>query len=167
MAPKKRSPAIFAQGSAAHPHIDPALEQTSPSTLPPGKKRRQPRDSGPGITSSTQRTVDPSLSSLPIPDSPQHSSEGTVPESTSRRPSTSSTMRTSSIPGIEGPATQTPTGRISKAKKGKRVHACSFEGCGKVSQSAPSRQRDRSCAVHPSPTDVFQDLHQSGASTTT
>ena len=39
---------------------------------------------------------------------------------------------------VEGPISQTPTGRISKAKKGKRVHACSFEGCGKVSQTALS-----------------------------
>jgi hypothetical protein len=42
-------------------------------------------------------------------------------------------MRTSSI-SIEGPVTYTPTThRVSKAKKGKRVHACEFPGCGKVS----------------------------------
>ncbi|KPI44373.1 uncharacterized protein AB675_8642 [Cyphellophora attinorum] len=35
-------------------------------------------------------------------------------------------MRTSSLP-LEGGPTSTPTGRISKAKKGKRVHACSYE----------------------------------------
>lgn len=40
-------------------------------------------------------------------------------------------MRTSSV-SLEGPPTSTPTGRISKAKKGKRVHACEFPGCGKV-----------------------------------
>ncbi|KAK5345320.1 hypothetical protein LTR61_010887 [Exophiala xenobiotica] len=39
-------------------------------------------------------------------------------------------MRTSSI-SMEGPSSCTPTGRISKAKKGKRVHACEFPGCGK------------------------------------
>ena len=33
---------------------------------------------------------------------------------------------------FEGASTSTPTGRVSKAKKGKRVHACGFEGCGKV-----------------------------------
>lgn len=50
----------------------------------------------------------------------------------SRRES-SSTMRTSSLP-LEGPVTYTPTThRVSKAKKGKRVHACEFPGCGKVS----------------------------------
>lgn len=32
------------------------------------------------------------------------------------------------------PPTSTPTGRISKAKKGKRVHACEYPGCGKVSE---------------------------------
>ena len=41
-------------------------------------------------------------------------------------------MRNSSVP-LEGPVTYTPTThRISKAKKGKRVHACDFPGCGKV-----------------------------------
>ncbi|RMZ84277.1 hypothetical protein DV738_g763, partial [Chaetothyriales sp. CBS 135597] len=49
-------------------------------------------------------------------------------------------MRTSSIP-LEGPPQSTPTGRISKAKKGKRVHACSFEGCGKVFTRAEHRRR--------------------------
>jgi hypothetical protein len=49
----------------------------------------------------------------------------------SRRGSISS-MRTSSAP-LEGPITYTPTThRISKAKKGKRVHNCEFPGCNKV-----------------------------------
>jgi hypothetical protein len=48
----------------------------------------------------------------------------------SRRESTS-TMRTSSV-SLEGGPACTPTGRISKAKKGKRVHACEFPGCEKV-----------------------------------
>lgn len=53
------------------------------------------------------------------------------PDEMSRRESTS-TMRTSSIP-LDGPVTYTPTThRVSKAKKGKRVHACEFPGCGKV-----------------------------------
>lgn len=63
-------------------------------------------------------------------DSPLSPTEGQTLDSTSRRESTS-TMRTSSIP-LEGTPTCTPTGRISKAKKGKRVHACEFPGCGKV-----------------------------------
>jgi hypothetical protein len=52
-------------------------------------------------------------------------------QSRSRRGSISS-MRTSSAP-LEGPVTYTPTThRISKAKKGKRVHNCEFPGCNKV-----------------------------------
>ena len=144
MGPKKRSPPSNIQTQpqqfdrAGEP--DPTFQQ-SPPAQSRGKRRRQPRDSGPGISpvqSSTQGHVDPSLSSHPVADSPHHSSEGeTAPESSSRRQSTSSTMRTSSMP-VEGPISQTPTGRISKAKKGKRVHACAFEGCGKVSLTALS-----------------------------
>lgn len=41
--------------------------------------------------------------------------------------------RTSSVSDIPIPITYTPTThRISKAKKGKRVHACEFPGCNKV-----------------------------------
>lgn len=154
MAPKKRSPASntapvdgpsqYSQ-QLQHPvEIDPTLEEQTSAVLPKSKRRRQPRDSaGIGTTPLQSPTspalVDPSLSSQPVADSPPHSSEGTVPESASRRQSTSSTMRTSSIP-MEGSSAQTPTGRISKAKKGKRVHACQFEGCGKVSQPALSAE---------------------------
>lgn len=57
------------------------------------------------------------------------------PNEMPRRESTS-TMRTSSI-SLEGPVTYTPTThRVSKAKKGKRVHACEFPGCGKVSRES-------------------------------
>ncbi|KAL2404633.1 hypothetical protein ABEF93_006561 [Exophiala dermatitidis] len=72
-------------------------------------------------------------------DSPLSPTEGQTLDSTSRRESTS-TMRTSSIP-LEGTPTCTPTGRISKAKKGKRVHACEFPGCGKVFTRAEHRRR--------------------------
>ena len=157
MAPKKRSPNFNTHARSQQQHrpgeVDPTPEQPeqaeqSPSQ-PKAKRRRQPRNSGPGISpeqSSTQGNVDPSLSSLPVANSPHQSSEDeNVPESSSRRQSTSSTMRTSSIP-MEGQSSQTPTGRISKAKKGKRVHACSFEGCGKVSQTALSFPQLRTCA---------------------
>lgn len=54
------------------------------------------------------------------------------PHSGSPRGSPSSTMRTSTT-SIGAPVTYTPTThRISKAKKGKRVHACEFPGCSKV-----------------------------------
>ena len=53
-------------------------------------------------------------------------------EQTGSRRGSISSMRTSSTP-LEGPVTYTPTThRISKAKKGKRVHACEFHGCNKV-----------------------------------
>lgn len=43
------------------------------------------------------------------------------------------TMRTSPQAEIPMPITYTPTThRISKAKKGKRVHACEYPGCNKV-----------------------------------
>ena len=43
---------------------------------------------------------------------------------------------------LEVPITYTPTtGRVSKAKKGKRVHSCEFPGCGKVFTRAEHRRR--------------------------
>lgn len=53
------------------------------------------------------------------------------PSSQSRRQSSSS-MRNASMTFENVAPTATPTGRISKAKKGKRVHACEFPGCNKV-----------------------------------
>ena len=142
MAPKKRSPPVNIQGSPQTKRSAEASEYPEPSTsptLPKGRRRQQRQPSQPeegisGIHPSTQHFVDPSLPQQFPPGSPRASSEeGTAPESNSRRQSTSSTMRTSSMP-FDGPSQSTPTGRISKAKKGKRVHACAFEGCGKVSQ---------------------------------
>ncbi|KAL1998488.1 hypothetical protein VTN02DRAFT_6088 [Thermoascus thermophilus] len=50
--------------------------------------------------------------------------------------------RTSSVSDIPIPITYTPTThRISKAKKGKRVHACEFPGCNKVFTRAEHRRR--------------------------
>ena len=94
-----------------------------------------PRDSPQPLSSAqspTQDTVASSRSPL-VSESPHSPIEGIAPGSSSRRESTS-TMRTSSISLENGPSC-TPTGRISKAKKGKRVHACEFPGCGKVSSS--------------------------------
>jgi Zinc finger, C2H2 type len=58
-------------------------------------------------------------------------------------PSVSSTMRRSNaMADIPLPITYTPTThRISKAKKGKRVHACEFPGCNKVFTRAEHRRR--------------------------
>ena len=58
--------------------------------------------------------------------------QGAEDEQSSSRRGSMSTMRTSSTP-LECPVTYTPTThRISKAKKGKRVHACEFVRCNKV-----------------------------------
>ncbi|KAJ6171214.1 zinc finger protein [Penicillium chermesinum] len=52
------------------------------------------------------------------------------------------TMRRSPQAEIPMPITYTPTThRISKAKKGKRVHACEFPGCNKVFTRAEHRRR--------------------------
>lgn len=51
------------------------------------------------------------------------------------------TMRSQPV-HIEVPVTYTPTtGRVSKAKKGKRVHACEHPGCGKIFTRAEHRRR--------------------------
>ncbi|OQE43676.1 hypothetical protein PENCOP_c003G02890 [Penicillium coprophilum] len=51
-------------------------------------------------------------------------------------------MRQSSQDDTTMPVTYTPTThRISKAKKGKRVHACQYPGCGKVFTRAEHRRR--------------------------
>jgi hypothetical protein len=42
------------------------------------------------------------------------------------------------------PITYTPTTRrISKGKKGKKVHKCEYPGCGKVNFDSPNRDRSR------------------------
>ena len=65
-----------------------------------------------------------------------------VPESASRRVNTSSTTNTE-LMAFESASTITPTGRVSKAKTDKRVHACGLEGGGKVSLA-----RTVSCVLH-------------------
>jgi len=54
------------------------------------------------------------------------------PSSATSRRRSSSSMRNASTTFENITPSATPTGRISKAKKGKRVHACEFPGCGKV-----------------------------------
>lgn len=50
--------------------------------------------------------------------------------------------RSNNMAEIPLPITYTPTThRISKAKKGKRVHACEFPGCNKVFTRAEHRRR--------------------------
>ena len=143
MAPKKRSQTPRHQGVADSHHQQQVQTHFTPSTQPQppvqldshstptttDRRRKQKDDSD-------HTTVVASTRSPTIPDSPLSPVDGVASGSHSRRESTS-TMRTSSI-SLEGHPTCTPTGRISKAKKGKRVHACEFPGCGKV--RIPSRQ---------------------------
>ncbi|KAI2795087.1 hypothetical protein POX_a01691 [Penicillium oxalicum] len=71
-----------------------------------------------------------------------------------------SNMRRSpqSQPEISLPITYTPTThRISKAKKGKRVHACEYPGCNKVFTRAEHRRRHE---VNHNPEASFRCTHQ-------
>ncbi|KIW69359.1 hypothetical protein PV04_05240 [Phialophora macrospora] len=144
MAPKKRSQ-LPRHSGAAEPaaSILPQHQATTTfiSDQPAKDRRRRQRDSPRPLSSArspTQDTVASSRSPI-VSDSPHSPVEGVVPGSSSRRES-SSTMRTSSI-SLDAAPSCTPTGRISKAKKGKRVHACEFPGCGKVFTRAEHRRR--------------------------
>lgn len=137
MAPNKRSQTPRHSGVTSEPSSPILFEQSAtvlfsrPSTH---QRRRRLSGSPRGISSAHSPTQDtPTLHRSPVvPDSPASPVEGSglAHGSRSRRESTS-TMRTSSI-SIDGAPGSTPTGRVSKAKKGKRVHACGFPGCGKV-----------------------------------
>lgn len=136
MAPKKRSQTPRHPGvndpqqqlpDPVQTHYAPSPQPVSPSTSTTRDRRRKPKDiliNSPIVASNRSPT---------IANSPRSPIDGIAFGSHSRRESTS-TMRTSSI-SLEGHSSCTPTGRISKAKKGKRVHACEFPGCGKVSTS--------------------------------
>lgn len=151
MAPKKRSQTPRHQGVAdtqqqpepVQTHYTPSTQPDSPSTsattttttAATRDRRRKPKGNfidTPIVASNRSPT---------IPNSPLSPVEGIAFGSHSRRESTS-TMRTSSI-SLEGHPACTPTGRISKAKKGKRVHACEFPGCGKVSTPSQATPKSR------------------------
>ena len=136
MAPKKRFQTPRHSGVAeSSESIVPQQHATSTllSDQQVKDRHRRQRDSPQPLSAALSPTHDTvALSRSPVvSDSPQSPIEGLVQGSSSRRES-SSTMRTSSI-SMETGSSCTPTGRISKAKKGKRVHACEFPGCGKVS----------------------------------
>lgn len=93
---------------------------------------------------SSERNSKPSTQILAVLNSPPASSVSPSPEPQQlfAKPGTmvgkrnTSNRRTSPNTEIHTPVTYTPTThRISKAKKGKRVHACEFPGCDKVSLS--------------------------------
>ncbi|EIT79214.1 C2H2 finger domain protein, putative [Aspergillus oryzae 100-8] len=72
----------------------------------------------------------------------------------SSRKTTNTMRRTNTQTEIPLPITYTPTThRISKAKKGKRVHACEYPGCNKVRRLL---QLNDSVPLTP-----HSDLHQS------
>jgi hypothetical protein len=168
MAPKKAH-----QDQIVAPNIRPRHQSSSPSAardIPGSSPTTSGRTAG--------RSAKPRRSYRDESGQPTHATDPSAPydqlqpDDMSRRESTS-TMRTSSIP-LEGPVTYTPTThRVSKAKKGKRVHACEFPGCGKVSGmtsvltnltviSPPSSSS--SCASrHLRHLTVFTGLHQSRA----
>ncbi|KAK2768655.1 hypothetical protein FQN54_000511 [Arachnomyces sp. PD_36] len=79
----------------------------------------------------------PSQRHLPVPELP--------PPTSSHLPSHSSIIMRqppATLPGASATVTYTPTThRVSKAKKGKRVHACEFPGCNKIFTRAEHRRR--------------------------
>ncbi|KAH0845500.1 C2H2 finger domain protein [Fonsecaea pedrosoi] len=129
MAPKQRSqtprqPGVANSSESILHHPQATTTLFSEDEPAHDRRRRRQRDS-PRPASYTQSPSQDTiaLSRSPIvSDSPASPLEGSAQGFTSRRES-SSTMRTSSI-SLDMVPTCTPTGRISKAKKGKRVHAC-------------------------------------------
>ena len=126
-------------------HGDPVHHSSSSSvhsgTSPHLSPRNRPRKNRRGANAAPN---DRNRAQLPTTDEPSSNPPGdTKSQGGSRRPSASS-MRHSSI-ALEAPLTYTPTThRVSKAKKGKRVHACEYPGCNKVSWS----WRHWSCPTH-------------------
>ncbi|RVX75489.1 hypothetical protein B0A52_00842 [Exophiala mesophila] len=142
MAPKKRSqtPRHYAdhdsQSLSDQSHTSAAARPPPPSYPDPTiKDHRRKVKLDPHPSNLNHNSQSPLL-----PESPPSLVDGATSGPHSRRESTS-TMRTSSI-SLDGAAAGcTPTGRVSKAKKGKRVHACDFPGCGKVFTRAEHRRR--------------------------
>jgi hypothetical protein len=128
MASRDRSPkeSTF-QGESIHHSSSSSIQSgNSPHLSPRNRPRRNKGTERPGLDSSNkaQAPITDERSTIPPRD--------TENQGGSRRPSASS-MRHSSIP-MDAPLTYTPTThRVSKAKKGKRVHACEHPGCNKVS----------------------------------
>jgi hypothetical protein len=129
MASKDRSPKESIHGELVHHSSSSSVQsENSPRLSPRNRPRKNKRIERPGADSANKTQV-PTTDERPT--IPPRDTENQVG---SRRPSASS-MRHSSIP-LEAPLTYTPTThRVSKAKKGKRVHACEYPGCNKVSVS--------------------------------
>jgi hypothetical protein len=110
---------------------DPPIHQRQSSTSSSDSadsSRRQPRKA---IHSNRRTTAASALHPIDDDNDNDHSDSRRETNSTMRAPTT-----------LDGPVTYTPTThRISKAKKGKRVHACEFPGCNKVSLCHDGRLR--------------------------
>lgn len=123
--PPRQPQLSLAAAIPGSPTSDPSLRPLQPTyPLPVGPSVPSQPTYSETILQRPTLAIDPSA--LP----PQLSPVG--PESATSRRRSSSSMRNASMTFENIAPSQTPTGRISKAKKGKRVHACEFPGCGKV-----------------------------------
>jgi hypothetical protein len=154
MASRDRSPREFTQGEPVH--------HSSASSIQSGNSPRLSPRNRPRKNKGTDRPGPDSLNKAQVPitnEQPTIPPRDTENQAGSRRPSASS-MRHSSIP-LETPLTYTPTThRVSKAKKGKRVHACEYPGCNKVSLSQNFAQL---LSFHKAIALTLLDLHTSRA----
>lgn len=139
MAPKRRTSPLTTQNDPVLTNSNHHSHHHQFSSTTTEARQRKPRERPPGISPviSASPTLSHQSSFSPLITEASQLSPGSsiVPDHRQHRGS-SATMRPSSLP-YDGPPMSTPTGRISKAKKGKRVHACSFEGCGKVNHQSP------------------------------
>ena len=116
-----------------------------PSSSKPTRRRKQPSMSPNNATSSDQ----------PRESTRQRQKARTMPTRGRGESSRASTMATPGL--LDQEITYTPTThRISKAKKGKKVHACEYPGCTKV-------RFDTGLSVEYK-ADVGPDLHSSRTS---
>lgn len=111
-----------------HPHLQPSLHPIHSYYPGPGEATILPQP-----TYSETILQRPTLATDPSTLPPQLYTAGPSSATPSSRRESASSMRNASMTFENVAPTSTPTGRISKAKKGKRVHACEFPGCGKVS----------------------------------
>ena len=130
MASRNRSPKESTQGEAVYHSSSSSVQSgNSPHLSPRNRPRKNRNPARPTPTGSNRPQA-------PTADEPSGIPPGDTKSQGGSRPPSPSSMRRSSIP-LEAPLTYTPTThRVSKARKGKRVHACEFPGCNKVGRSS-------------------------------
>ncbi len=127
------------------------LDRQSSTSSAPSESSSQPASRAP--RRNTKRTIRTSSSAIDrgqasTTDDPTSSTTIQIGNTIDSRRTSASDMRPSLTP-LEAPTKLTPiTHRVSKAKKGKRVHACEFPGCNKVS-----------CLPHPSTTSPSRHVY--------